>query len=237
LREKTVAKIWDNAVTWLKQKPWRIGAIVGGAAIVGAAAFFFFAESGSADASLTNKNFAIYKDDHTMGAKDAPIVMIEYGAPTCPHCAHFNIEILPQLKKKYIDTGKVRYVFRIFPISPADGAVEAAARCLPQDKYLPYIDMLYRNQSKWDPEYGVPGVRESLIGLSAPYGLTADAFDRCLANPDAQDSLNQLSQDGEMRYHITAVPTFVINGTVVESAEGTNWKKLSARLDALLKKH
>ena len=203
------------------------------AAIVVVFAGFDGTDGGKAQAGTSEKNYAVYKDDHTMGSPDAPIVMIEYGAPTCPHCAHFDIAILPQVKKNYIDTGKVYYIFRAYPLSAADGAVEAVARSLPKEKYFPFIDLIFHNQPKWDPEYGIANVRDALIQVSAPMGVSAASFDRSISNPDVQDQINRIAQDGQMKYGITAVPAFVINGTVVQSPDA-DWPQLKARFDTLL---
>ena len=75
-----------------------------------------------------------------------------------PHCAHFNADVIPHLNSNYIDTGKVYYVFRVFPIGAADVPAEALARCQPADNYFQFIDLLFRNQAKWDPENGVTDV-------------------------------------------------------------------------------
>ena len=98
--------------------------------------------------------------------------MLEYAAPACPHCARFDETVFPLLKKNYIDTGKVFYIFRVFPIMPADGAAEAIARCLPADKYFRFIDLLFRNQKIWDPEYGVTDVRGGLVQMARIAGMS-----------------------------------------------------------------
>ena len=91
------------------------------------------------------------KDDRTQGSKTAPLTVLEYAAPTCPHCAHFDMDIFPQFKKDYIDTGKVFFIFRVFPLNPVDVAAEAMARCLPEDNYFQFLDLLYRNQAEMGP--------------------------------------------------------------------------------------
>ena len=89
----------------------------------------------------------------------------------------------PQLKAKYIDTGKIFYVFRVFPLRPDDGAAEKIARCLPEDKYFSFIDLLFRNQPKWDVEYGVQspeGVHDGLVLLGRIAGMSAEQVDQCI---------------------------------------------------------
>ena len=116
-------------------------------------------ESTPETASGTTPGFTLVADDRTLGSPKAPLTIIEYAAPTCPHCAHFDETVFPTLKRDYIDTGKVYYVFRVFPLHPSDGAAEAMARCLPVDQYFQFIDMMFRNQAQWDWENGVQDIQ------------------------------------------------------------------------------
>ncbi len=201
--------------------------------------FFVFSPGTSDDIVLSNGGklaVTVLKDDRTIGKPDAPIVMLEYAAPVCPHCAHFNETVMPSVKSDYIDKGKVFYIFRVFPIQPADGAAEAIARCLPADKYFQFIDLLFRNQAKWDPEYGITDVRGGLIQMARIAGMSAEKVDQCISNKEEQDRINSVAQDGETKYNITGTPTFVINGEVVQ-VENATWPALQARFNSLLSKH
>ncbi len=178
--------------------------------------------------------YSVYPDDRTMGSAKAPIVLIEYAAPACPHCAHFSQTVFPQIKKTYIDTGKLRYVLRIYPISQLDGAVACMAKCMPPKKYFSFIDLAFRNQSIWDPDGNtIPDVRAGLVKLGKLAGLKPKQVDRCMTDPKEQERVNRIAQDGETRYGVTGVPTLVVNGTVVQAAEA-NWPQLQARIDGLL---
>lgn len=201
--------------------------------VVGAVAYFCL-DGGEATAKAGNKNYAVYKDDHTLGKADAPVVLIEYAAPSCPHCAAFDMKVLPLLKKDYIDTGKVQYVLRIFPISPADGAVALLARCQPKEKYFPYIDFMFRNQPQWDPEYGVETVGDAIKKLAAQWGIGPGKFDQCINDKDEPERLNRIAQDGQMRYDVRAVPTAVLNGKVLQPEDIGSYPALKAKIDALL---
>jgi protein-disulfide isomerase len=203
--------------------------------IVAAGAIAYYClDGGEAAAQSTAKNYSVYKDDRTIGAPNAPAVLIEYAAPSCPHCAHFSQTVLPLLKRDYIDTGKVLYVLRVYPIMPVDGAVESVARCLPKEKYFPYIDFMFRNQPQWDPEYGVTNVQDALVQLSGQAGVSREVFKRCVTDTTALDRLNRVALDGQMRYDIHAVPMMVLNGKVVEGA--TEYPKLKAAIEAILAK-
>jgi protein-disulfide isomerase len=206
-----------------------------------AAILYFFVFNPASDnqmllASGGNAPIQTYKEDSTLGTPKAPITFLEYAAPACPHCAHFNETVFPLLKKNYIDTGKVYYIFRVFPIMPADGAAEAIARCLPADKYFWFIDLLFRNQKSWDPEYGVTDVRGGLLQVARIAGMATEKVDQCIADKSEQDRINQVAQDGQTKYNIESVPTFIINGTVWQS-RGVTWPQMQKKLDSLLSKH
>src|ERR1700743_1929127 len=102
----------------------------------------------------------------------------------CPHCARFNETGIPELKAKYIDPGKVFYIFRVFPIGAQDIAAESLARCMPADNYFAFIDQLYRNQDKWDPEYGVTDAEGGLVAQARIAGLSEDQARSCMTDKD-----------------------------------------------------
>ncbi len=192
--------------------------------------------SSAVPASAGEATYAITASDHTMGSPKAPVTMIEYAAPTCPHCAHFNETVFPLLKQKYIDTGKVYYVFRVFPLHPSDAAAEAMARCLPKDSYFQFIDLLFRNQPQWDWEYQVTDVHGGLVKMGRIAGMSEDQVDKCISDKTVQDQINKVAQDGQAKYNITGTPTFVINGEIHTAADVGEWPELQAVLDRLLGK-
>ena len=173
--------------------------------------------------------------DKTLGSPKAPITLIEYAAPMCPHCAHFNAEVVPLLISNYVNLGKVYYVFRVFPIGAADVSAEALARCQPADNYFQFIDLLFRNQAKWDPEYGATDVHGALVALGRIAGMSPEQVDACMNNQDEQKRIMAVAQDASTRYGVTGTPTLVINGEVQE-AGGMPWTVLKTKLDSLLAK-
>ena len=213
-----------------------IGIVVLALLAVGGGYYFLGRESGPANvtAPVASANGAV-ADDRTLGSPKAPITIIEYAAPMCPHCAHFNEEVMPHLRAEYIDKGKVFYIFRVFPIGQADVPAEALARCQPADNYFQFIDLLFRNQAKWDPENGVTDVRGGLIAVSRIAGMSTEQVDACISNQDEQKRIMAVAADGANRYGISGTPTLVINGDV-QQAGGMPWTDLKARLDSLLAK-
>lgn len=212
--------------------------VIGGLALLAVAGLAYYFLSPKTPATTASSTaIVVHSDDRTLGNPKAPITMVEYAAPQCPHCARFNGAVMPRIKQEYIDTGKVFYIFRVFPLAPTDGAIEGIARlCLPKDKYFQYIDLMFRNQPKWDPDgYQIPDVGAAVKQLASIMGVTPEQADRCMTDPKEQERINQVSQDAVARYNISGTPTFVINGTVVTTAEAT-WPQLKARFDSLLAK-
>jgi protein-disulfide isomerase len=171
--------------------------------------------------------------DRTIGNPKAKVVLIEYGASSCPVCAAWNAESFPTFKSTYVDTGKVLYVFRQFPIRPDDGAAEKIARCLPEDKYFAFIDLLWRNQPLWDVENGVVDVHGGLVRVGRMAGLSADQVDKCIDNKAEDDRINKQTADAESRYDVTGTPTFVLDGTNIGSGN-IPISQMSKSIDAAL---
>jgi protein-disulfide isomerase len=155
--------------------------------------------------------FEISPKDHTMGNPKAKVVLIEYGALTCPFCARFNNDILPQVKKNYIDSGKVFYVYRLYQRLPEDGAAQKLALC-PKDSYFNAADLLYRNQDKWDPENGIIDVHGGLVRIGRMMGLSPERIDACIDNSEADQRDSEVKAEAESRYHLEALPFFLMNG-------------------------
>ncbi len=222
----------------MDRKQLLIGLAVVAVVALGAAAYFVFWGNSSDTGPLPvgNERFGVQvtASDRTLGSPKAPLLMLEYAAPTCPHCAHFDMEMFPQLKQKYIDTGKVYYVFRVFPLSSADVAAESIARCLPEANYFQFMDLLFRNQTKWDPEYAVQDVHGGLVELGRDAGLSPQQVDTCIANQTQAQRAAQIGQDAQTKYNVSSVPTFFVNGQMHGPFE--DFKDVQSFLDPMLAK-
>lgn len=154
--------------------------------------------------------------ERSMGSAQAKVTVVEYSSLTCPHCADFHRDVLPQIKAEYIDKGLVRWVFRDFPLDGRAMAAAMVARCVPPDRYFGFLDMLFRDQQVWargtDPLADVK-VRAQLAGL-AP----ADV-DACLADKQLLQGIQARAQDGQQRDGITSTPSFRIDGTAIAGAQ------------------
>ena len=213
--------------------------VLGAVALIAAAAIAWsMGLFGGAGDTASTKGYELVASDRTLGNPKSPVVLIEYAAPSCPVCAAFDAQSFPLLKTKYIDTKKIFYVFRVFPLRPDDGSAEKIARCLPEDKYFAFIDLLFKNQPKWDVEYGVQqpeGVHEGLVLLGRIAGMSQEQVDQCMVNKAEDDRINKVSADGEARYSITGTPTFILNGVNIGSGN-IPFDTLSKLLDTELAK-
>ena len=146
--------------------------------------------------------------DVWVGAADAKVSIIEYASLTCSHCAHFHETTWPELKKKYIDTGKVRFTLREFPLDPLATAGFMLARCNGNDKYVPMTDLLFAQQRNWAfTEKPV----DALSNMVKQAGFTQESFEACLKRQDIYDAVTQVKEGGA-KAGVDSTPTFFING-------------------------
>ena len=219
----------------MSRKTWIILCVVAALVVAGGLWFVFRDDGDMQPVGPASASGVIYEPlptDHTYGNPKAKVTVIEYASPTCPVCAHFMIELYPRLKSDYIDTGKIFYVYRTFLRGPDDGMAEKLARCMPKDKYLSFTDTLFRNQSRWDYEFGIPspdGVHAALIQLAGEAGMSAADADRCIASPADEEAITKVGEDGVAKYAVNATPTFVVNGQ-----PEAGFQNLFARIDSVL---
>ncbi len=154
-------------------------------------------------------------EDRFIGEADAPVTMIEFASLTCSHCATFHTETLPKLKKHYIDTGKVKLVFRDFPLDRLSLVAAVLAQCAAPERYFGVIDMLFRDQQNWSRAQD-PMASLRRIGRMA--GLGDQQFDGCMKNEKLIDAIVAKRQKASKEYDVSSTPTFVINGEKVSGA-------------------
>lgn len=153
--------------------------------------------------------------DKVLGSPDAPVEMIAYESLTCPHCASFHAEAWQTIKSTYVDTGKLRFVYRDFPFDPVGLRAGMMARCLGNERYFGMIEILYKTQAQWatadDP-------LAALAGIGRLAGLSAEGFEACMANQALMDGILERRQAGERDFEVSSTPTFFINGHKIVGA-------------------
>jgi len=147
--------------------------------------------------------------DMSEGSEDAPVTIVEYASMTCPHCARFHTNVYPLLKKKYIDTGKVRLIMREFPLDRLALAAIMLARCADKSQFFPMIGVLYKQQTVWarskDPA-------TELFKIAKQAGFTEEKFNSCLSNKKIAQGVLDVMNKGRDKFKINSTPTFFING-------------------------
>lgn len=147
--------------------------------------------------------------ENIMGAADAPVTIVEYASLTCPHCATFHGKTLPGLKKDYVDTGKVRFIFRDFPFDGVAMAGTMISRCAAPEKFFPLTNVLFERQEAWafskDPE-------AELTKIAKEFGFTQESFDTCLQNQALYDGVLKVRQRAYEVFKVDSTPTLFING-------------------------
>jgi protein-disulfide isomerase len=147
--------------------------------------------------------------DIVLGKVDAPYTIVEYSSMTCPHCANFHLNVLPDVKKKYIDTGIAKYIIREYPFDNVAAAAFVLARCVDEPKYFDFVDLLYANQEEW--AFGGNPV-EGLKKFSKQAGFTEARFNECLGDEKLLKHVEWVRNRGHTEFDVKATPTFFING-------------------------
>jgi protein-disulfide isomerase len=178
---------------------------------------------------------AISAEDMTLGMADAPVTLIEYASTTCGHCARFHEEEWEQLKTNYIDTGKIRFVFREYPTDPAAVAVAGfqLARCngATSEQYMTRVGELFRQQRAIFETGSMEGIRGKLIEIGGAAGLSETQVMACINDQAGAERVRETVAGAE-QFGITGTPTFILNGRKVE--EAPTYENLARLIDAEL---
>jgi protein-disulfide isomerase len=157
----------------------------------------------------------ITQDDRVLGNPGAPITIIEYASLTCPHCAHFATDVLPELKREWIDTGKAKLVLRDFPLDGPALRAAMIARCAPPDRFYAFAETFFASQDKWavSKDY-----REALARLAKLGGMGKDEFEACLNNTTLENRIVEQRLVASQELDVNSTPTFFINGSKFSGA-------------------
>lgn len=179
--------------------------------------------------------------DITQGSKDAKVVMVEYASITCPHCADFQKNVMPEIKAKYIETGKVRFAFREFPTPPIEIAMAGhlLSRCVAPDKHEAVISALMNTQMEiMQQAQGPNGAKQSLLNVAKSVGMNETDFDKCMENKEKLKVLADVMEHGNTVDKVGGTPTIIINGNTITPPPGQDYsvKLIADALDAELAK-
>lgn len=171
-------------------------------------------EAKAPTAAKAEKGAEIAPTDMVMGDPNAKVTLIEYASVTCPHCATFNEQVIPSIREKYIETGKVKLIFREFPTSPANYSLigSVLARCAAEksgpEAYFLITDALFRGQQNWIKD----NPRDELVKIVAQAGMDGPALDACLQRKELVEIINTNAREGMEKYGIQGTPSFILDG-------------------------
>ncbi len=166
-----------------------------------------------------------------IGDPQAPVTIIEFSSLTCPHCAAFHRETMPKIKETYIDTGKVRLVYRDFPLDRLALAAAVVAHCVDPARRFGFIEMLYGDQVAWT-QSADPLKELKIRGQLA--GLSESDFNACLENKPLIQAIQQRAQEGQKEYGINSTPSFIIDGKKLTGEQ--SFEAFSEAIDAAMTK-
>jgi protein-disulfide isomerase len=158
---------------------------------------------------VLTESSAAEPQEQILGDPQAPVTIIEYASLTCPHCAQFHTEVLPELKERYIAPGKVRMIYRDFPLDQRALTAAALAHCAGPDRYFSFLDVLFQTQASWAQADDHVAALKRLGKLG---GLSEEEMDACLADQELTDGILRTRLEGQNQHQIGSTPTFIIDG-------------------------
>jgi len=169
--------------------------------------------------------------DRVLGDERSPIVIDEYISLTCPHCADFYLNTLPELEKRYVKTGKVRIIMHDYPLDGASLKAAALGRCMPAEMLYPFIRVLYENQAKWATAANPDKV---LIQYASLGGLDTDRAQACINDPNIQGAIIADRSAAADQYGVQSTPTFVFNKGVEKMEGSAGIESFAATIDRMM---
>ena len=167
--------------------------------------------------------------DVALGPENAKVTIVEYASLTCSHCANFHKTTWPELKKRYIDTGKVRFIFREFPLDPVAAGASMLARCADKEKFFPLIETLFQMQRTWAVDKPIP----PLMAIAKQAGFTEQSFNTCLSDQKMLDAMQEEQKRATDKFKVSSTPTLFVNGKMQKG--GVSIDELAKVIDPLLK--
>ena len=198
--------------------------------LAGLSPFRFIAEAMAQSAADVAKPVSL--PDMALGPANAPVTITEFASMTCPHCAAFNETVFPKIKSEYIDTGKIRYIFREFPLDIKAAAGSMLARCIAKDdagKYFAVVDLLFKQQAEW----AGPKTTETLKRIGKQAGLSEQNVEDCLKDQALLDKIAADQKFASDVLKVNSTPTFFVNGEMIKGE--TSFEEFDKKIKPLLK--
>ncbi|QUS38395.1 DsbA family protein [Tardiphaga alba] len=205
-------------------------ALTGAAAAIGLSPLRLVSEAFAQSAADVAKPVSL--PDMSLGPKDAAVTVTEYASMTCGHCANFTENVFPKIKAEFIDTGKIRFVFREFPLDIKAAAGSMLARCIAKDdsgKYFAVVDMLFKQQQEWV----MKNTAETLTRIGKQAGLSQQAVEACLKDQALLDKIAADQKFANEVLKVNSTPTFFINGEMLRGEQ--TFEEFSKKITPLLK--
>tara|TARA_B100000745_G_C20115295_1_gene381799 strand:- start:618 stop:1232 length:615 start_codon:yes stop_codon:yes gene_type:complete len=167
-----------------------------------------------------------------LGKNEAPIKIKIFSSLTCPHCADFHINVVPKIKKEYVDPGKVQLIFIDFPLDQAAFDASKLLHCLDQKKQITFLDKIYENQSQWTSGKNLSEINNNLKEIVKVLGINSKEFDKCLNNDTIIDQIINGRINAIQKYSINSTPTIIINEKKLEGS--ANFRNIKKKIEKLI---
>ena len=181
----------------------------------------------------------VYADDPkplnnkiAIGPSDAAIKVKVFSSLTCPHCANFHINVVPKIKKEYVNSGKVQLIFIDFPLDQAAFNASKLLHCLDQKKQMDFLDIIYQTQNKWTNGSNLNDINENLKKIVENLGISSSQFEKCLVDEGISDKILSERIDANHKYVIESTPTIVINEKKLEGS--ATFKNIKKKIEKLI---
>ena len=167
-----------------------------------------------------------------MGTYDAPVKIKIFSSLTCPHCADFHIKVVPEIRKNYVEKGKVQLIFIDFPLDLAAFNASKILHCLDQKKQIPFLDTIYENQQQWASGSNIDEINDNLKEMVNILGISSKQFNKCQNDEVVGDKILNGRINGQQKYSINSTPTIIINEKKLEGS--VNFKNIKKKIEKLI---
>ena len=181
--------------------------------------------TGHLNLAQTNNTGSKIVSPMTLGNPNAPVKIVEYSSFTCPHCATFHLDVLPNIKKKYLDKGLVQLEYREVYFDGPGLWAGLLARCKGNEKYFPMIDLIFKNQEDW-AKGNIDNIKDGLLSMGRQAGLSDEESLACMQDDNLAEQLVELFQENAKRDNIRSTPSFLINGQLVKNLPFPEFEEL-----------